>query len=105
MSGISAKSTVLFSELDVTVYPWLLPGVRYEVWNGQGLDANNALVSFTDSQIIPGVVFLVRPNLKMTVRASFAKLNTASDSNGNPVLVPGQTVKPGQVQVLMALGI
>ena len=58
LSGISAKSTVYFSELDVTVFPWLLPGVRYEVWNGQGLDENNAVVSFTDSQIVPGIVFL-----------------------------------------------
>ena len=107
LSGLSAKSTVWFSELDVTVFPWLLPGVRYEVWNGQGLDANNALVSFTDSQIVPGVVFLVRPNLKMTVRAAFAKLNTGADpsGNGNPVYISGQSVQPGQVQVLMALGI
>ena len=105
MSGTSAKSTVWFSELDVTVFPWLLPGVRYEVWNGQGLDANNALVSFTDTQVVPGIVFLIRPNLKMSLRASFAKLNTGPDANGNPVLIPGQTMKPGQVQVLMALGI
>ncbi len=105
MSGISAKSTVWFSELDVTVFPWLLPGVRYEVWDGQGLDANSNVVSFTDSQIVPGVVFLVRPNLKMTLRASFAKVNTAADGNGNPVIVPGQSTQPGQVQLLMTLGI
>ncbi len=105
LSGLSAKSTVWFSELDVTVYPWLLPGVRYEVWDGQGLNASNEVASFTDSQIVPGVVFLVRPNLKMTVRASFAKLNTGATSNGNPVIIPGQSVQPGQVQVLMALGI
>jgi hypothetical protein len=106
MPGTSAKSTVLFSELDVTVFPWLLPGVRYEVWDGQGLDANtNAVKSFTDSQIVPGVVFLVHPNLKFTLRAAFATLNTAADGNGNPVIVPGQKMEPGQVQLLMALGI
>jgi hypothetical protein len=104
LSGLSAKSTVLFSELDVTVFPWLLPGLRYEVWDGQGLNASNAVTSFTDSQIVPGVVFLVRPNLKMTLRASFAKLNTGADSNGNPVIIPGQSVQPGQVQWLMSLG-
>jgi hypothetical protein len=105
MSGTSAKSTVWFSELDVTVFPWLLPTVRYEAWNGQGLDANNAVVSFKDTQIVPGVAFLLRPNLKMNLRASFAKLNTAADANNNPVIVPGQKMNPGQVQVLMALGI
>jgi hypothetical protein len=106
MSGTSAKSTVWFSELDVTVFPWLLPGVRYEVWNGQGLDANtNAVVSYTDSQIVPGIVFLVHPNLKFTLRASFATMNTEADGNNNPVIVPGQKMEPGQVQLLMALGI
>jgi hypothetical protein len=96
---------VWFSELDVTVFPWLLPGVRYEVWDGQGLNTSNAVTSFTDSQIVPGVVFLVRPNLKMTVRASLAKLNTGADSNGNPVIISGQSMQPGQVQWLMSLGI
>lgn len=106
MVGTSAKSTVWFSELDVTVFPWLLPGIRYEVWDGQGLDPNtNAVTSFADSQIVPGIVFLVRPNLKFTVRASFAKMNTQADGNGNPVIVPGQSMEPGQVQILMALGI
>jgi hypothetical protein len=105
MAGTSAKSTVLFSELDITVFPWLLPGVRYEMWNGQALDASNAVVSYTDSQIVPGIVILIRPNLKFTLRASFAKINTGGDSNGNPVIVPGQTMQPGQVQLAMALGI
>ncbi len=105
LSGTSAKSTVWFSELDVTVFPWLLPGVRYEVWDGQALDGNNNVVSYTDSQIVPAVVFLVRPNLKFTLRAAFAKMNTAADGNGNPVFVPGQSTQPGQVQLVMALGI
>ncbi len=101
----SAKSTVYFAELDVTVFPWLLPGVRYEVWDGQALDANNNIASYTDSQIVPGLVFLVRPNLKMTLRASFATLNTSSGNAGDPMLTPGKSMQPGQVQLLMALGI
>jgi hypothetical protein len=105
MSGTSAKSTVWFSELDVTVFPWLLPGVRYEAWDGQALDASNQVVSFTDSQIVPGIIFLVRPNLKITLRAAFATQNTAADGNKNPVVVPGQSMQPGQVQLMMALGI
>lgn len=106
VAGTSAKSTVFFGELDYTVFPWLLPGVRYEVWNGRALDENSQVVSYTDSQIVPGIVFLVRPNLKMTLRAAFATLNTPQeDANGNPVFVPGQTMQPGQVQLMMALGI
>jgi hypothetical protein len=105
MAGTSATSTVWFSELDVTVFPWLLPGVRYEVWNGKGLDANGQVAGFTDSQIVPGIVALIRPNLKITLRASFAKMKTAADGNGNPVIVPGQSMQPGQVQLSTALGI
>ncbi|HEY6952374.1 MAG TPA: hypothetical protein VI758_08190, partial [Bacteroidota bacterium] len=105
MEGISAKSTVMFAELDVTVFPWLLPGVRYEVWNGQALDAGNNVVSFTDSQIVPGIVALIRPNVKMTLRASFAKQNTEADPNGNPLFVPGQSVQAGQVVLALAVGI
>ena len=40
----------------------------------------------------------------MTVRASFAKLNTGADSNGNPVIIPDRVCRPGQVQWLMSLG-
>ncbi len=101
----SAKSTVMFAELDVTVFPWLLPGVRYEVWDGQALDANNNIASFKDSQVVPGIVFLVRPNLKMTLRASFATLNTSPGTNGDPMITPGKSMQPGQVQLMMALGI
>lgn len=105
MAGTSASSTIWFSELDVTVYPWLLPGLRYEVWAGQGLDGSGNVGSFTDSQIVPGVVFLVRPNLKITLRASFATINAETDANGNPAIVSGKSMQPGQVQLAMALGI
>ncbi len=105
LAGTSAKTTVWFTELDVTVFPWLLPGVRYEVWNGQALNAGN-VVSFSDSQIVPGIVALIRPNVKMTLRASFAKMNTTGEGgNGDPIIVPGQSVQPGQVQLILALGI
>jgi hypothetical protein len=105
MAGTSAKSTIFFGELDVTAFPWLLPGVRYEVWSGHGLDENGNVAAFTDSQIVPGVVFLVRPNLKLTLRAAFATMESGTDDNGNPIVVTGASMQPGQVQLAMSLGI
>jgi hypothetical protein len=103
----SANTTTWFGELDVTVFPWLLPTLRYEVWNGQSIDpATGRVLSYTDSQLVPGIVALVRPNVKFTLRASWAKLaGTSTDSNGNPVFVPGQSLQPGQVRLLMTIGI
>ena len=105
--GQSANTTCWFGELDVTVFPWLLPGIRYEVWNSQSVDpASGRVVSYTDSQLVPGIVALVRPNVKLTLRASWAKLaGNSTDSNGNPIFVPGQSLQPGQVRLLMTIGI
>ncbi len=96
-AGLSANTTVWFAELDVTVYPWLLPGIRYEAWNGQAPDPNNAgaVMSYTDSQIVPGIVFLIRPNVKAVVRGSFAKMGSNNDSK----------FEPGTVSFGLALGI
>jgi hypothetical protein len=95
-TGIGINSTVWFAELDVTVFPWLLPGIRLESWNGEAIDPNNAgqTVSFTDTQVVPGVVFLVRPNLKVTLRGSFAKQFDREDTK----------LQPGQVALGLTLG-
>ena len=95
-AGVGITSTLWFAELDVTVFPWLLPGIRYESWMGESLDLANPgkTLSFTDSQIVPGVVFLVRPNVKVTLRGSFAKQGSLGDTK----------LQPGQVAVLMTVG-
>jgi hypothetical protein len=105
--GQSANTTSLFGELDITVFPWLLPGVRYEIWNGQTIDpASGRVVSYTDSQVVPGIVALIRPNVKLTLRASWAKLASVStDANENPIFVPGQSLQPGQVLLALTIGI
>jgi hypothetical protein len=105
--GQSANTTTWFGELDVTVFPWLLPGVRYEVLNGQAIDpATGRVVSYTDSQVVPAIVALVRPNVKLTLRAGWAKLaSTSTDDNGNQIFIPGQSLQPGQVQFMMTIGI
>ncbi len=94
--GVSANSTVWFSELDVTLFPWLFPAIRFEYWNGETLDpVSGQKVSYSDTQIVPGIITLVRPNLKFTLLASFARMGSLGNS----------TYEPGQVQLLMALGI
>ncbi len=96
-TGIDINSTVWFAELDVTVFPWLLPGIRYESWKSEALDpaTPGSTVSYTDSQIVPGVVFLLRPNVKLTLRGSFAKYFANGDTK----------LQPGQVALMMAVGI
>jgi hypothetical protein len=95
--GLGINTTTWFAELDVTVFPWLLPGIRFESWKGEAPDPENAgqTLSYTDTQIVPGVVFLVRPNVKVTLRASFAKLLESGDSK----------MQPGQVALALTLGI
>ena len=95
-AGTGINSTVWFAELDVTVFPWLLPGIRYESWNGEAPDEANPgqTVSYTDGQIVPGVMFLLRPNVKVTLRASFAKEFANGDSK----------LQPGQVAAMLTLG-
>jgi len=95
--NLSAKTTSAFGELDVVVFPWLLPGVRVESWTSDHavLNTNNQVQaqSYTDLQIVPGIVFLWRPNVKWTLRTSWIK-------------VDGDTqFRPGQTQLLMTLGI
>ena len=94
--GQSANTTTWFSELDYVVYPWLLPGVRLESWNSHSFDpGGDGLMAYTDTQIVPGIVALVRPNLKLTLRTSIAKLGSTNDSK----------YQIGQVMLGMALGI
>lgn len=94
--GTSANTTTWFSELDVTVFPWLLPGIRFESWNSHMMDpASGDVLSYTDSQIVPGVVVLLRANVKAVLRASFAKQASLGDTK----------FEPGQVMLLLAVGV
>jgi hypothetical protein len=94
--GTSANTTTWFTELDVTVFPWLLPGVRFESWNSHMIDEGTGeVVSYTDSQIAPGVVFLIRANLKAVLTASFARQESLGNSK----------FEPGQVLLFLSVGI
>jgi hypothetical protein len=97
--NLSAKTTTGFVELDVVAYPWLLPGIRFESWKSQKAivdpanPANTIASSYSDVQIVPGIVFLLRPNVKMTVRSSFMKAD--GDSK----------FQMGQAAFLLSIGI
>jgi hypothetical protein len=104
-TGLSANTTVWFAELDYVVFPWLLPGIRYESWSSQTPDiggAGLAVVSYSEQQIVPGVVFLIRPNVKATLRASFAGKGAVSYTGG---ALPSVSLQPGTVSLALALGI
>lgn len=97
--GLKASTTTAFAELDVVAYPWLLPTVRFESWKSDHptLDANDptkiVAKSYSDVQIVPGIVFLMRPNVKWTLRSSFIKVDGDSKFQN------------GQTQLLLTLGI
>lgn len=92
----SANTAVWFTELDVVAYPWLLPGLRFESWNGHALDPTSGLtVSYTDVQFVPGVVVLLRPNVKLALRTTVTKFDSNNDTKW----------QVGQVSLALAVGI
>jgi hypothetical protein len=104
----NAKTTVWFAELDVVAYPWLLPGVRVESWKSQMIDpASGNVTDYSDMQIVPGITFLVRPNVKFNLRTSLGKFdkNSTYGSDNDPNIQAGNTnIQPGMVQLLLAVG-
>lgn len=92
----SANTTVWFTELDMTVFPWLLPGLRFESWNSSALDpVSGGPAAYTDLQFVPGIVFLVRPNVKFSLRTTVSKLDSQGDTKW----------QLGQVAFAMAVGV
>ncbi len=94
-AGLGANTTIWFAELDVVAFPWLLPGIRYESWNSDAANGLGGTATYADRQIVPGVVALIRPNLKMTLRTSIGKLESNGDTKYDI----------SQVMLLIALGI
>jgi hypothetical protein len=77
----SANTTVWFTELDVVTYPWLLPALRLQSYKSQNLDPiTGTQKHYNDIQIAPGIIFLIRPNVKMTLRTEFTKYDSNNDT-------------------------
>jgi hypothetical protein len=59
----SARAFTQYDELDYVIYPWLVPGVRFEYTTISRVDTDSAHVL----RVIPAVAMLVRPNIKVAV--------------------------------------
>jgi hypothetical protein len=81
-TGVSANTSTWFGEADFVLFPWLLPGVRFESWKSEFIaDPNtNEIGTYTENQFVPGVVALVRPNVKMTLRTTLEKFDSRGDT-------------------------
>jgi hypothetical protein len=75
----SANTTVWFGEADVVIYPWLLAALRYESWKSSMLDPEGAPKSYNDKQFVPGLIALVRPNVKIALRTTIAKSESLAE--------------------------
>jgi hypothetical protein len=91
----SANTVTWFSELDAVVYPWLVPAVRFEYWHSHQLAGNDQLQGYTDYQFVPGIVALLRANVKGTLRTSVARLESEGSTR----------FELGQVMFLISIGV
>jgi hypothetical protein len=71
-----------FGELSYVVFPWLIPFVR-----AQRLELRPSGGSRVDDLLLmPGLTFLVRPNIKVTVAGSYESASGfPGDADGNPL--------------------
>jgi hypothetical protein len=60
-AGTKVTAQVLFAELSHVVYPWMVPAIRVE---RVSLKPSGS-ASVSDTHIMPGVAFAIRPNLKL----------------------------------------
>ncbi len=80
----AARARVFFSELSYVFFPWLVPSVRIE---DIALDVDGA-PSVNAWHVMPGVAFLIRPNLKLLAVANW------EHANGFPTKVSDGSLLP-----------
>jgi hypothetical protein len=74
---------IYIAELDYVIYPWLLPAIRYEVFDPSNYDSANG----TDEswqQINANITMLGAANIKMMLEGSF-KIDDADSTNDHKV--------------------
>jgi hypothetical protein len=82
----SVSADVEWAELSYVVFPWLVPAVRVE---RVGLRPSDG-PSVSDVHVMPGVAFLVRPNLKAVLVANFEMARGfPADASGAPAAWSG----------------
>ena len=76
------KADVLYGELSYVVFPWMVPALRVE---SISLSPTGG-TSVTDWHLMPGIAFLIRPNLKIVVVGNIESCNGFPvDVDGNPL--------------------
>jgi hypothetical protein len=88
-----SKGLMQYGELDYVVYPWLVPGIRYE-YTRTTFDASSPASLL---RVIPGVAMLVRPDIRVILtgdieRAYGLPFTGSWDPAGGKIVAPGPGV-------------
>jgi hypothetical protein len=82
----SVRADVEWAELSYVVYPWLVPAIRVERLGLRPSDGPNVY----DVHVMPGIAFLIRPNVKAVLVANFeAARGYPSDQSGGALAWSG----------------
>jgi len=79
--GTGASALVQYNELSYIVFPWLVPALRVEYIRLS--PDNNPVIH--DLRFLPGVAFLIRPNIKATVVGQIEQSNGAPPGGWTPI--------------------
>jgi hypothetical protein len=75
-TATEATAKVFFGELSYVLFPWLVPVIRVENIALDTQDATGAsLPSVNAWHVMPGIAFLIRPNLKLVAVANWERAN------------------------------
>ncbi len=89
-AGTSATAQVFFGELSYVVFPWMVPALRVE---NITLDPTGG-TSVNAWHVMPGIAFLIRPNLKVSVVASWEHASGFPAPGGAPSAWQGGSGDP-----------
>jgi hypothetical protein len=96
-AATSATARVFFGELSYVLFPWLVPSVRVE---HIALDIDGA-PSVNAWHAMPGIAFLIRPNLKFVAVANWERANgfPSSVATGAPTAWSGGSADWGSFTI------
>lgn len=86
-------ANVTFAELSYVVYPWLVPAVRFERASLGPAGGSSA----SDVHLMPGVAFLVRPNVRFLAVANWEHASGFPATAGGPVAWDGGAADWGKL--------
>ncbi len=89
----NVTAQALFGELSYVLFPWLVPAIRVE---GAMLDPQGG-TSVTDVHVMPGVAFLIRPNLRVIAVANWEHATGFPSTAAGPVAWQGGSADWGSL--------